>query len=225
MKVIQKTEGQAQLLAQQINDQLAQQQRVIWLVPGGSNIAISVAASQLIDAELSKQLIILQTDERYVTLDHPDCNWLQLLEAGFDVKNSTVFPILTNDNISLDEAVQNYARIVEQEFRSADYIIGQFGVGADGHIAGIKPESEAATALELVAGFVGDDFTRITLTFPALRRINSALVFAYGADKRWVFERLAQNQPTSLDKFPAGILTEIKQSVLYNDQIASAESI
>lgn len=224
MKLINRTDNLEQPLTELLTSALADNQRVIWLVPGGSNIPISVSAAAKLDVSLTKNLVIMQTDERFVAPDSPDCNWLQLAEAGFQTKQATVLPIITNGNSNLGQTITHYNRIVEQEFSKADVIIGQFGVGADGHVAGIKPDSKAANSDQLVDGFRGDDFTRITLTFNALRQISSALTYAKGDDKRWVFERLNDSSVLASGGFPAGILNEINSSILYNNQLPETDN-
>ena len=203
-------------LARRLTTALESHRRVVWLVPGGSNISVSIEAMALLDAELTKKLVILQTDERYVPLDSPDCNWKQLIGRGFNTKYARAYPMLTDD-APRDEVVQRYMQVVVREFATADYIIGQFGVGADGHIAGIKPQSPASMTQELVVGYQAEDFNRVTLTFTALSQIDEAVTFMYGADKQPVLDTLAEGTPYNLAEFPAGIIQPIAVSTVYND--------
>ena len=203
-------------LAHRLTMALESHNRVVWLVPGGSNIAISIEAMAQLDAELTKKLVILQTDERYVPLDSSDCNWKQLCDRGFDSKQARAYPMLTDD-ASRDEVVQRYMQVVVREFATADYIIGQFGIGADGHIAGIKPRSLASMTQELVVGYQAEDFNRVTLTFTALSQLNEAVTFMFGADKQPVLDKLADGTPYNLAEFPAGIIQPIAVSTVYND--------
>ena len=213
------TSGLAEQLAASLNTTLSDHESVIWLVPGGSNIPISVEASKLLDDSLTHKLIIMQTDERFVAPDSPDCNWHQLIQQGLKVGNATAYPILSTDGLDLAATAAAYAETVRREFARTDLIIGQFGFGADGHIAGIKPDSPAATSTEPVAGYQAEDFTRVTLTFETLRRVSRAEVFAYGADKRPVFDKLASPELPPLTDFPVGILREISDFTIYNDYI------
>lgn len=204
-------------LADALTSALQAHDRVIWLVPGGSNISISVEAARSLDEELTRKLVIMQTDERFVALDSKDCNWKQLREAGFDAKRAETFPILVEGD-SRDETAERYSETVLREFIAADYIVGQFGVGSDGHIAGIKPDSPASTSDKLVCGYQGEDFERVTLTFPALQQVDEAFGFVFGEAKRPVLEQLLGDIP-SLAKFPAGVLRTTPISTVYNDQI------
>ena len=223
MRMVKQTTDLAEELARSLTAALQSHQRVVWLVPGGSNIPISIAAMQQIDDSLSQKLVIMQTDERYVPLDSPDCNWRQLQEGGFATKQATIYPILV-DTASRDEVAVRYSEIVKREFAAADYILGQFGVGADGHIAGIKPESPASASDTLVVGYQAEDFERVTLTFPALHQLSEAITFAYGEEKRPVLEKLA-NDSIPLEQFPAGIIQTILTSTIYNDCITSEKGL
>lgn len=217
MQLVRETTDLGKTLAEALTAALESHSRVIWLVPGGSNIDISVAAAQLIDDELTRKLVVMQTDERFVAVDSDDCNWRQLALAGFDTKYATTYPILVAGE-SRDETVARYSETVLREFIAADYIIGQFGVGADGHIAGIKPGSSASISDALVVGYQAEDFNRVTLTFPALQQLDQAEAFAFGDAKRPVLEQLLGEIP-SLSEFPAGILRVTPISTVYNDQI------
>lgn len=217
MQLVRETTDLGEKLADALTSALQAHDRVIWLVPGGSNITISVDAMRQLDTELTQKLVIMQTDERFVALDSSDCNWRQLRDAGFEIKHATAFPILAEGE-SRDETVARYSETVLREFIAADYIVGQFGVGADGHIAGIKPNSPASTSDTLVCGYQGEDFERITLTFPALQQVDEAFAFMFGEAKRPIVEKLLGDIP-SLAEFPAGVLRTTPISTVYNDQI------
>ena len=217
MQLVRETTNLGDKLAQGLTSALQSHDRVVWLVPGGSNIEISVAASHLLDEQLTRKLVIMQTDERFVPLDSDDCNWHQLKRAGFNTKLAKAFPILIEGK-TRDETAQQYSETVLQEFIAADYIVAQYGVGPDGHIAGIKPNSPASTSDELVCGYQGDDFERVTLTFPALQQVDEAFAFVYGEKKRPILEKLSGEIP-SLADFPAGVLVTTPVSTVYNDQI------
>jgi 6-phosphogluconolactonase/glucosamine-6-phosphate isomerase/deaminase len=217
MKFIKQIDGLSEVLADALNNALQKYKRVIWLVPGGSNIKISVAAMKMIDKESSERLVLMQTDERFVDPKSDDCNWYQLDQAGFDTKRAETYPILTG-NFDLAGTAEHYAKVVRKQFLAADYIFGQFGIGGDGHTAGIKPETLAAKSTELVIGYKAEDFQRVTLGFEAIKQINEAYVFAYGDDKKQALTKLAdENLP--LEQLPSGVLKQLKTLVVYNDQV------
>ncbi len=188
---------------------------VLWLVPGGSNIPITAAVMAQIPDELTPRLTIMLTDERYGAVGHPDSNALQLQQAGFNPKKGAFFPALTG--ATLEETVRAYAETAQTQFAKHHIILGQFGIGADGHIAGILPGSPAATEQRAwVAGYHALSYTRITLTFPALYHLSAAYAFVYGEAKREALKRLETELPLHIQ--PAQILKAIPKAYLYTDQ-------
>ncbi len=98
-------------------------------------------------------------------------------------------------------------------------MIGQLGIGTDGHIAGILPGSAAAHETSaLVAAYDAAPFKRLTVTFQVLRQIDAAFVFAFGKPKRKTLEILKAGSMGTIDQ-PAGILHELQEAYVYNDQV------
>jgi 6-phosphogluconolactonase/glucosamine-6-phosphate isomerase/deaminase len=206
-----------QELSTHLTQLLVEEKRVLWLVPGGSNIPFAVQAMTGIPDELTKRLTIILTDERYGPVGHADSNVQQLHDAGFDPKHANFIPVL--DGGTLGATARKYDTIAGKQFAESDVAVGQFGIGTDGHIAGILPRSPGTTALgELAVGYEAPDFTRITLTFPALRYIEMAYVFVYGDSKRVTLEQL-HNEDLPLATQPAQILKAIPEAYVYNDQV------
>ncbi|HET8690445.1 MAG TPA: 6-phosphogluconolactonase [Candidatus Saccharimonadales bacterium] len=218
MKFVKQTNLLAEVLAEALEAALKKHDRVIWLVSGGSNVPISVETMRLLDAALTAKLVILQADERFVAADSPDCNWYQLFKAGFESQQAKTYPILSGEFDDVNAAAAAYEKVVQKQFAEADYIIAQLGIGGDGHTAGILPGGPAASAKELVTGYAGERFERVTLTFPALQLVDEAYAFAYGPAKLYALTRLKDNQ-LPLEVLPAGVLKGIARAVVYNDQI------
>jgi 6-phosphogluconolactonase/glucosamine-6-phosphate isomerase/deaminase len=191
----------------------------LWLISGGSNIKISVSTMQRIDSELSSNLTIGLTDERFGPYNHPDSNWLQLMDSGFDPKNAHLIETLTRESLTLEDTVQSYQNKLLATIEETNEIIGQLGMGIDGHIAGILPNSVASQELpNIVTGYESQPYTRITLTFNGLRKISSAFLIAIGQDKHQQLDQLI-NQNLSLAAQPAQIIKQIPEAYIYNDQI------
>jgi 6-phosphogluconolactonase/glucosamine-6-phosphate isomerase/deaminase len=214
-------EDGVQPLVKRLVAELTAQDRVLWLVPGGSNIPLSVKVMDELPSELTAKLAIFLTDERYGPVGHSDSNTQQLTEAGFNPKNATVVPALA-PGFDLENTCTRYAHAIEDAFSKAGIIIGQFGMGADGHIAGALPGSPAVLSDKLVVGYETESFTRITLTPRALKKIDVAYAFAFGNAKQEALDNLAHKELT-LDKQPAQILRQIAESYVYNDQIGENE--
>lgn len=191
---------------------------VLWLVCGGSNITSVINVMKAIPANLTGRLTVTLTDERYGPVDHPDSNFKQLYEAGFDPGQATVLPVLEADK-SLEETAGHYRQLAKQAFTDSDIVVAIFGIGADGHIAGILPDSPAADEEERwAAGYDAGNFKRLTLTFPALRHIDAAYALAFGEAKRAALTKL-QSTTLPLKGQPAQILKELPEVYLYSDQV------
>jgi len=215
-----KTEGWQpgiEALAGRLTKELRAGKKVLWLVPGGSNIHAASQIMNLLEEDLSEHLAILLTDERYGLPGHKDSNYRQLHDADFNPKQGTFTPAIA-EGLTLPETVQRYSELVEQAFASANIIIGQFGIGADGHIAGILPHSPASSSSNLVAGYEAPPYTRLTLTFEALTQLTAAYAFVFGKDKEPALKRL-QTEELSLQEQPSQILRHLPEAYIYNDQI------
>lgn len=209
-------------LAKEIASRLNNGEKVLWFVCGGSNIPISVEVMGIIRATVSlnklANLTVTLTDERFGLVGHKDSNWFQLGQAGFDFSGIGTLPILKlSFNVDLDKTVTDYSRTITEEMHNSDFTIAQFGIGADGHIAGILPNSPAVNSAQMVTAYDAPPFTRITLTFPILRKIDAAYAFVFGDSKKTAIERLKKGGE-SLRELPSLILNEIKEAVVYTDQ-------
>ncbi len=191
----------------------------LWIISGGSNIPLSVEAMKRIDYDLSSNLTVALADERFGDYGHPDSNWTQLKVAGFDPKHAKTIEALSADNPGLEATLSQYSNAISMAFYENERSVGQFGMGADGHIAGILPGSVASNETsELVVGYQSQPFTRITLTFEAIRHINVAFLIAGGATKRDQLIKLT-SQDIPLSQQPAQIIKQNAESYIYNDQI------
>ncbi len=206
-------------LAQKIITSLQNGSRVLWLIPGGSNIPIAVDVLNIVRANttavLLSHLTFTLTDERFGPVGHPDSNWQQLQVAGVNTEGlKAAIPILVGQPLA--ETVARFGGIIEELLKSTDIIIGQFGMGADGHIAGILPHTPAVTETLPTSGYEGKPFTRVSLTFPILRKINAAYMFVSNATKKAAIDRLHEDNISLADQ-PAQILKEIPEVFVYID--------
>jgi len=175
-----------------------------------------------IPAELTSGLTVLLTDERYGVPGHPDSNWKQLDDNGFQPGQATVLRTLQPE-MTMDDTVEAYAEAVHQAVSGADIVIAQFGIGGDGHVAGILPGSDGSsiatddTAAPWVVGYDGGAFRRITITPPVWHGIDAAYTIANGEGKHGTLLRLRDDQ-LSIEDQPSQLLKTIPESYVYTDQ-------
>jgi 6-phosphogluconolactonase/glucosamine-6-phosphate isomerase/deaminase len=205
-------------LSQRLNSELQAGKQVLWITCGGSNIHTAVQVMDSISNELTPNLTIMLSDERYGEVGHADSNWEQLMQAGFNPWQAKLIETL-KDGADLDATVHDYNLATQEALTNNQIVIAQLGIGPDGHTAGILPHSGAASeGISLVAGYVSQPFTRITMTFNALRKVSAAYVFAFGGTKNQALRSLHDLQLPLSDQ-PAQILKELPEAYIYNDQV------
>ena len=208
-------------LQRRIIGELTAKKRVLWVVSGGSNIDVAGAVMAAVDEELQSKLTIMLSDERYGPVGHADSNFKQLSDKGFEPRGATWLPVL-HEGLSLIETAAAYGTVVREAFGAADIIIAQLGIGSDGHIAGILPNSPAVSVSDtLVTGYLSDPYQRVTMTFRALQAIDVDYTLAYGGDKQPALEQLQQSN-LSLSQQPSMILKQLPEAHVYNDSIGDS---
>jgi 6-phosphogluconolactonase/glucosamine-6-phosphate isomerase/deaminase len=183
---------------------------VLWLVPGGSAAIIAAEASRQLTNP--GNLCICLTDERFGPPGHKDSNWQLLKQGGFKFPPNS-YEIL--QNIDLAATTTAFADFLERSLGQSDFIVALFGMGPDGHIAGILPTSPAVGLADYAAGFKAEDFERITITPAFIAQMDEAFVFAAGRPKHAQIKKLSQK--LALAEQPAQILKAILRVEFYND--------
>lgn len=187
---------------------------VLWLVPGGSAMKVATKVLAALEDVDTSKLCVTLTDERYGRPNHPDENWMQLEQLGFNVSMINAYRVLRGEDI--ETTAQDFGDKLERLFATYDYKIGLFGIGADGHTAGIKPHSVATTSDEYAAQFEGDDFARVTMTPKAIAALDEVVAYAHGADKFAALHQLLHENVPLYDQ-PAQALKTVGTSTLFSD--------
>lgn len=216
LKLISSTQPVVDYLIQALSQRLQAGQAVTWLVGGGSGITVSLAVAQGLrqqGIDLTKLSVSL-TDERYGALGHANENWQQLLDQGFALPGAKLYRVLTGDDRAT--TTQKFEALLHQLIDQADYALALFGIGADGHTAGIKPGSPAANSTNYAADFTGQDFERITMTGPAIAHLDEAVIYAVGAEKQPALHRLL-SEDWPVTEQPAQLLKTVAKSTLFTD--------
>ena len=205
----------ADFIASSILKQLDLGKKVLFFIAGGSSIpvAVAVAVANNLKKDLLLNLVVVLTDERYGEIDHKDSNLFQLKEKGFILPNARIIPVLIGEDI--DITTDKFNKNLEEEFVLADYKIGLFGIGTDGHTAGILPDSIGVASEKLVCYYDTPTFRRITMTGKAIKKLDEVIVFTQGKEKDVVIKDLQEKKIDEM-KQPAQILKKVPLLTIFN---------
>lgn len=204
----------ADSLVSTISSKLSGGQRVLWLLSGGSSLKIaSIVASQIEQADLNS-LYITMTDERYGPIGHANENWQLMLNDGFSLTGAETYRVLSGK--SRTETTADFNDWLDKHIKLADYKLAVFGIGSDGHTAGIKPGSRAIESNRLAADFTGDDFERITITPKAVALLDEAVIQVSGHEKASQLQDLI-SKSIPISRQPAQILKAVPKATIHTD--------
>jgi 6-phosphogluconolactonase/glucosamine-6-phosphate isomerase/deaminase len=221
LKTTTKIEEATDLIVSSILSQLKSSKQVLFFVTGGSSIAICVKVAELLrnnpEQDLTKNLTIMMTDERYGPLDHKDSNWYQLMQKGFSLPQARLLPILDGDD-RVSTTLKFNTNLSQELMKDKEtmYKIGLFGVGADGHTSGILPESDAVKSEDFACSYNTPTFSRITTTFKTIEKLDEAVAWIQGENKWWVIKDLLEKN-IDVAKQPAQILKKVPISTIFSD--------
>jgi 6-phosphogluconolactonase/glucosamine-6-phosphate isomerase/deaminase len=205
-------------LVKSITAHLNRGDKVLWLVAGGSAIDIAVqTAKELKDNPNISGLAVSLTDERYGESDHPGSNWQQLIDKGFQLPGARLLPVLNGENF--EATAKRYSDFLNTELDTADFSIALAGMGADGHVFGIKPHSPAVDSSYDVVAYDWDDYRRLTPTCKLIKRLDEVIVYAAGAEKHHQFDDLEKNLATQNQ--PAQLLKSLHNVTIFNDYVGT----
>lgn len=170
-------------------------ERVLWLVTGGSSIALEAVMSHKLSGVPLDKLSVTLTDERPGPVGHADSNLKQLADAGFKLPGATVQPVLTGAGSAAEAAALD--RWLAGQLDSANFRFAVFSVGSDGHIAGIPAADSQTPKGALYASYDKPNFRRLSVTPAVFGRLDEAVVFITGDAKQEQFERFETDLPVS----------------------------
>ncbi len=215
--VVTNVEDATRAIARGLDRALQSKLKVLWLISGGSNIPIEMEVLARLKHATHHNLTISLIDERFVPLDSPNSNWHALLDAGLTGEKARLEPPIINWDLSLHDAAADWAKRLSGVMSEADVVLGQFGIGADGHTAGILPHTKGVHEDErLVVGYKGKDFERLTTTAVLFAKLDLATVVAMGESKKPVLESMPSD--ISVEDQPAQLLLQTDELIVYTDQ-------
>lgn len=217
IKTTTKIDDAGSFIANSILNQLKLNKRVLFFVTGGSSISVAIKVAEILrefpDQDLIQNLTIMLTDERYGPHGHTDSNWYQLVKKGFNLPGAKLIPILIGEDMT--KTTEKFEAILNQELKNAQCKIGLFGIGADGHTAGILPDSIAVNSKDLACSYDTPIFSRITITSKTIEKLNEAMIWAQGEKKWGVLKDLERN--IDIIKQPAQILKKVPLLTIFTD--------
>lgn len=204
----------ANFVANLINDKLQQNLKVIWFVSGGSVVPLEILILKKINRFNICNLIVTLADERFVAVDSVDSNWFKLKEEGFFMDGVKMIPYLMGED--LISTVKNIEKKLKKEIDNSDYKIGIFGIGTDGHTAGILPYTFAVLNNELLCAYDTELYERITITPSTIKMLDEAIVYAVGKTKWPVIEKLIFDD-LSINEQPSQVLKKVPLLTIFTD--------
>ena len=198
------------------------------MLSGGSSFKILDSISE---ENMSESLTVSMLDERF-SQDQKINNFNQLQETEFyktalskDVNFFGTSPRNIDTSKSLQERWENNLHRWADTNREGK-IIATFGMGPDGHIAGIFPYPEDKEKFKKL--FLGESWTvsyttdkhqyaeRLTTTPAFFQRIDSAIIFITGQEKKPAFDKLV-SKSASIEELPAMLLHDLKNAEVFTD--------
>jgi 6-phosphogluconolactonase/glucosamine-6-phosphate isomerase/deaminase len=215
--VVTNVEDATRAIARGLDRALQSKLKVLWLLSGGSNIPIELDVLARLKHATHHNLTISLIDERFVPIDSPNSNWHALLDAGLTGEKARLEPPIINWDHGLHDAAADWAKRLQGIMEEADAVVGQFGIGDDGHTAGILPHSQGVHETEhLVVGYTGKDFERLTTTPALFAKLDLTMVVAMGEGKKRALELMPSN--ITAEDQPAQLLLETQELIIYTDQ-------
>jgi 6-phosphogluconolactonase/glucosamine-6-phosphate isomerase/deaminase len=220
-------------LVERIGSRIVQNVPTLFLVSGGSTADTAVdVCRKLLERfpngtnKLKTLFTLSLIDERFGSDGHQDSNWKLLVDRGLETENFRTFPVLTLSNPGPEDFGAAVARFnsflrgaVLKSARKELYIVTLFGIGSDGHTAGILPGSPASrmeTSNDTYAtGYQEERFKRITITPSFFPNIDCAVVYAAGPSKQPALNELLHEGPA--EQLPARFLKLAKETLIFTD--------
>jgi len=204
-------------LTRSITSALHEGKTVTWLVPGGSAIEIAAYVSQNLTAGNLplENLSVTLTDERYGSVGNPNENWHQLERAGFTLPGANLYRVL-QPGLDRAETTERFNEKLGDFLTHTDFKIGFFGIGADGHTAGIKPRMIDMDTESYAVSYIGTDFERITMTPRAIKLLDKVYAYAVGDEKASALRELYNEEIYPAEQ-PAQVLKSAPSFTLFTD--------
>ena len=179
---------------------------------GGSTPKITYSLLKNDIQDLSK-IIFWTVDERWVPRDDEYSNQ-KMLNSIFADSTAKILEV-EYSGLSAERDANKYASKLENNITNFDTVI--LGVGEDGHIASLFPDTVAVNDTENF--YVSNEVNilskwRVTATFKLLKEVDSVYLLVTGNNKKEILKSIMNNGNTSANK----LINERKKTILITDQ-------
>jgi 6-phosphogluconolactonase len=231
----------ARLITALVDAQAARGEASLVLTGGGIGIALlrALRASPALEAVHWSKVDFWWGDERFVPEDSHDRNALQAREAllsHIPVDEKRVFEMGHLATVGIgggyggpEQAAADYAARLAAHAPSGAQVpafdVLLLGIGPEGHIASIFPDSPAAAATEAVVAVHGSPKpppTRISFTYPTIQAAHQVWVIAAGEEKADAVGRACAG--AGPDKLPAAAATGRGRTLWLVDRAAASRT-
>jgi len=170
-------------------------------------------------------------DERCVPPDHPESNYRLAAETiltGAEVPEENVHPIHCAGTPEAAAAVyEREVAVVRDREQGGGFDLVLLGMGEDGHVASLFPDSAALREqVRWVEGVVGPvdrpPRERVTLTLPALNAAREVVMLVAGAAKGPALARVLRRRGPGTTSLPASLIRPRERLLWLLDQEAAA---
>ena len=129
---------------------------------------------------------------------------------------------VSGENTNYEAAAKDYEQVILKVFGLRQGQIPQFdliilGMGADGHIASLMPNSNALFETQNLVRAVyqmDGDLSRITLTVPVIKQAAKIVVLISGRSKADIVHQVFQSEPDEV-KYPVHFLWPIMDKIVW----------
>lgn len=179
---------------------------------GGSTPKITYSLLKNDIQDLSK-IIFWTVDERWVSREDEYSNQ-KMLNSIFADSTAKILEV-EYSGLSAERDANKYASKLENNITNFDTVI--LGVGEDGHIASLFPDTVAVNDTENF--YVSNEVNilskwRVTATFKLLKEVDNVYLLVTGNNKKEILKSIMNNGNTSANK----LINERKKTILITDQ-------